>query len=41
MKKCPYNGKECRNTMGCGMGICAEEVDDNIDDWSKEHGWDD
>ncbi len=22
------------------MGICAKEVDDKIDDWSKEHGWD-
>jgi len=40
MKKCPYDGGDCRDTLGCDMGICAKEVDDNIDDWSKEHDWD-
>ncbi|HLC20077.1 MAG TPA: hypothetical protein VJK72_04095 [Candidatus Nanoarchaeia archaeon] len=39
MEKCSYDGKKCRGTIGCLMGICAKKVDSKIDDWSNEHGW--
>ena len=38
MIDCPKGGK-CREMLGCSMGICAKEVDNKIDDWSKEYGW--
>jgi hypothetical protein len=38
MAKC-RNGGECRGTLGCALGICAQEVDEHIDEWAEEHGW--
>lgn len=40
MSKCPYDGNECRGTIGCDLGACAKEVDDKMVGWAKKYGWD-
>ena len=40
MTDCPKGGK-CREMLGCRLGIgCAKEVDEKMDEWAKDHGWD-